>query len=52
MKFWVKSKLSGWFEVGACGFKQADMGFLEVAVGSRAEDSLKTEGGFNQGWSP
>jgi hypothetical protein len=28
------------------------MGFLEVAVGSRAEDFLKTYGGFNHAWSP
>jgi len=52
MRFCVESELSDWFEVGACGFKQAYMGFLEVAVGSRAEDFLKTYGDFNHGWSP
>jgi len=52
MGFCVKSELSDWFEVCACGFKQAHLSFLEVAVGSRAEDFLKTEGGFNHAWSP
>ena len=41
-----------WFEVCAYGFKQANMGFFEVAVGSRAEDFLKTYGSFNHGLTP
>jgi hypothetical protein len=41
-----------WFEVCACGFKQADVDFLEVTVGSGAEDFLKTEGSFNHVLSP
>jgi len=52
MRFRVESELSDWFEVCARGFKQAHMGFLEVAVGSRPEDFLKTRSGFNHGWSP
>jgi len=52
MRLRVESELSDWFEVCACGFKQTHIGFLEVAVGSRAEDFLETYGSFNHGWSP
>jgi len=52
MRFCVESELSDWFEVGACGFKQAYVGFFEVAVGSGAEDFLETYGGLDHALSP